>query len=114
MWLTPPVMNSEITVLARGLKCGLRGAADEFCGPDTQAWSATVGAARRPSVPSRFASARPLIPPPAWNNMLRREMVLNCDMRASLIDVQKLVQVDDDVAEIRQRIQSGGVSCLTV
>ena len=26
MWLTPPLMNSEITAVARGLKCGAFGA----------------------------------------------------------------------------------------
>jgi hypothetical protein len=63
-WLTPPLMNSEMTALARGLKCG------DFTanGLPISAWalqaSLPAGAASSPSWFSRYASARPLMPPP--------------------------------------------------
>src|SRR4029450_1597282 len=61
-WLTPPVMKSEITAFARGLKWG------DFTAnglpPATGVLQASDGAASRPSWFIRYASARPLIPPP--------------------------------------------------
>src|ERR1700730_2250015 len=104
MWLTPPVMNSEMTALARGLKCGLRGeVAEPFCGPDTQACSPAVGAAKRPSCPNRLASASPLIPPPAVNNILRRDMAIVTSLFS--VYINELIQVKDDVAEVGQCLE---------
>src|SRR5438876_12362891 len=39
--------------------------------------------------------------------MWRRDIDLNWDMRSSLVYVQELIQVDDDVAEVCQRLESG-------
>ena len=63
-WLTPPDMNSEITAVARGLKCGGFGAYG--LKPIGFAWqaSASLSAASSPSRFIRYASASPLTPPP--------------------------------------------------
>src|SRR5687767_15363598 len=65
-WLQPPPMNSEMTAVARGLKCGGFGAYGLApTAADEQASGGAAGAAdNKPSRSSRYASARPLIPPP--------------------------------------------------
>ena len=62
MWLGPPCMNSQMTRLARGAKCGCRGASG----------SVAPGQAARASCCIRPAKAKPPIPPPAFSKNCRR------------------------------------------
>src|SRR5262245_52683266 len=96
-------MNSEMIAVARGLKCGGFGAygltptgAVAHGSVDRGAGSADSS----PSRPRRYASARPLMPPPERKRNSRRSqkyLLHRCDI--SLPQVQKLVQVDEDVCE---------------
>src|SRR5262245_7381767 len=74
-WLTPPLMKREITAFARGLKCGAFGAYGlDPIGAAPQALDASgPAAARRPSPLNKYASARPLTPPPERNRNSRRD-----------------------------------------
>src|SRR5258705_13800057 len=64
-WLTPPLMNSEITAVARGLKCGAFGAYGlNPLGFASHAAELTISSASSLSWFSRCASASPLMPPP--------------------------------------------------
>src|SRR5262245_5169925 len=73
-WLTPPLMNSEITAVARGLKCGGLGAYG--LKPTGAAWHAVASPARRRSWFSRYASASPLTPPPDRKRKSRRDQIV--------------------------------------
>src|SRR5580765_3316950 len=97
-------MNSEMTAVARGLKWGGFGAygfaptaaASQLLGPPCTGCSAD----NRPCRSSRYASARPLMPPPERKRNSRRSqkfLVQRCDMR--LPQIQELVEVQDDVRE---------------
>src|SRR5207342_1447358 len=103
-WLQPPPMNSEMTAVARGLKWGGFGAygftptaaASQPSRPPCTCWSAD----NRPCRSSKYASARPLMPPPERKRNSRRSqkfLVQRCDMR--LPQVEELVEVQDDVRE---------------
>src|SRR5712691_9136100 len=118
-------MNREMTDLARGLKCGGLGKNGESVTPaePTHACDPTACAARGVSPPNRYAKATPLMPPPVWNNMSRREMnrclllplhsgcefmdALFLDDIQSLVNVKELVAVQDDMRQLGQRGQSG-------
>src|SRR5437762_10462608 len=64
-WLTPPDMNSEITAVARGLKCGGFGAYGlNPIGVAAQAAPGLSPPASSRSWFNRYASASPLTPPP--------------------------------------------------
>src|SRR3989442_9632487 len=71
-WLTPPLMNSEITAVARGLKCGGFGAYGlEPIGLPSHAALMLRSSASSLSRFSRYASASPLTPPPERNRKSR-------------------------------------------
>src|SRR5438067_2251988 len=72
-WLTPPLMNSEMTAVARGLKCGDFGAYG--LNPIGFAAHAPASAPADSSWSwfNRYASARPLTPPPERNRKSRRD-----------------------------------------
>src|SRR5256885_13559565 len=107
-WLQPPPMNSEITAVARGLKCGGLGAYGFT--PTAAASHASVvfgssgPADKRPSRLRRYASASPLMPPPERKRNSRRSqkfLLQRCDMR--LPHVHEFVEVQHDVGERRER-----------
>src|SRR5689334_21389533 len=86
-WLTPPDMNSEITLVARGAKCGFFGV--NGVGPDGLDSHAPAGversAASKPCWSSSQASATPDTPPPAWNKKSRldRKPLIVCTQTRS-------------------------------
>src|ERR1051326_3783263 len=95
-WLTPPLINSEITLLARGVKCGGLGASGLATGFESPV-QATGSDARRPSWSSNDKRPSPLIPPQVSNKNFRR------DVNATLLPhVQKLVQVEQHIRQIHQ------------
>src|SRR5947209_1649607 len=76
-WLTPPLMNNEITALARGLKCGGLGKRGDPA-PGAELVQApgdgVASAASKRSWLNKSIRARPPIPMPASIQNLRREM----------------------------------------
>src|SRR5579862_7740580 len=85
-WLTPPLMNREITAFARGLKCGAFGIVGELVTPPVPRHDGELpvdaGAANSLSLSSRLNSANPPIPEQASIQNCRREtnrrFVLKC------------------------------------
>src|SRR5271166_6201553 len=106
-------MNSEMTDLARALKCGGFGKNGESVTPaePTQACCpVAAGPASKRSWPSRYASAIPPIPSPTLYRRSRREMkrcwlvpVQSCFFMAVLVDINEFVGVQYDMGEFRQR-----------
>ena len=72
-WLTPPLMKSEMTALARGSKCGAFGAKGLPGIGASHVSDCAAPAASRPCRVSRSASATPAMPPPDWNRKSRRD-----------------------------------------
>src|SRR5216117_3069512 len=73
-WLTPPLMNREITAVARGLKCGALAAFGlKPIGLPPHAADSTIASASNRSWFSKYASASPLTPPPERNRKSRRD-----------------------------------------
>ena len=70
-WLTPPLMKSEMTAVARGVKCGSFGA-NGLPGIGASQVS-DCPAASSPSRLSMSARASPAMPPPDWNRKSRRD-----------------------------------------
>src|SRR3954470_1744781 len=89
-------MNSEMTFLARGLKCGGLGEN----GDTTPGTFSQPDAARSPSWLSRYARARPPIPSPVRNRNSLREGGRTVERRGSLLDIDELVQIDHHVAKV--------------
>src|SRR5579862_6093873 len=108
MWLTPPLMKSEITDFARGLKCGGFGASGESTFPPG---FATHSAPSNLSWLSKSRRARPPIPMPASIQNLRREMYCSLRFRSLsfsnmailLLDINEFVQIQRYVSQIVQR-----------
>src|SRR5687768_7374606 len=89
-WLGPPCMNSQITRLARGAKCGSAGARGFFA------------AALAFSPESNEASASIPAPPPAVRKKSRREY----DIPTSSVEVQtypeQVLDYNDELAWLRR------------
>src|SRR5215471_14105692 len=98
-------MNSEMTAVARGLKCGGLGAYG-FVPTAATAHGSSGGTAAEssPCCSSIQASASPLIPPPERNRNSRRSQKLRlqrCDTRSPHVD--ELVEVQHHVRKSLQR-----------
>src|ERR1700682_1880935 len=113
-WLTPPLINSEITDFARGLKCAGFPAREESTLPPPEA---THSAANSLSWLNRSTSASPPIPMLASIQNFRREiyfswrlcslglliMYFSLQQLIQLLYVDELVQVQRHVSQIVQR-----------
>src|SRR6187455_1937661 len=99
--LGPPVMNSEITAFARGLKCG--GFTAYGLSPSGFAAQASpaISAASNPCELSMCASATPLTPPPARHKKSRRDQKYFMLCTASP-HVKEFAEVQKNVSEINQ------------
>src|SRR5262245_35552166 len=100
-------MNSQITLLAFAGKWLFFGAR----GFSRGSAAVPVSAARSLSLASRAASANSPAPPPAWARSSRRESCTRCMRGPPLLDIHKLVQTKQHLAEVGQRELAGVGLC---
>src|SRR5258707_8768413 len=108
MRLPPPLIKSEMTDFARGLKCEGFGASGESTLPPG---FATHSAPSNLSWLSKSSRASPPIPMPASIQNFRREMycclrlrsLIFSNMAILLLDINEFVQIQRHVSQIVQR-----------
>src|SRR5438874_89643 len=109
MWLVPPTMNSQMTLLALAVKCGLPSGGDQRAGASARA---------TPSLNSMAPRARPVKPMPTSARKERRDTPPQqetpgikvgelMDLLPCLANRDKLIVIHQDLNEVFPRPHAG-------